>query len=74
MFKLEFKKAVFNKRMLRVIVLSMLLMFFSAYNSLLSSFAFIDTSADDLTGEGIEKIYEIGRNKYLYRGHFGIQI
>ncbi|MFD7525743.1 hypothetical protein ACFVVQ_15630 [Paenibacillus chitinolyticus] len=64
MFKLEFKKAVFNKRMLGVIVLSMLLLFFSAYNSLLSSFAFIDTSADDLTGEDIEKIYEIGRNKY----------
>ncbi|GAC43737.1 hypothetical protein [Paenibacillus popilliae] len=64
MFKQELKQSIFNKRMLITIIVYLFFLFLSAYNMILSSAAFFDTSADDLTPEGIDYLFEIGRNKY----------
>ncbi|MFD2671766.1 hypothetical protein [Marinicrinis sediminis] len=64
MFKMELKRAVCNYRMLFVVILSLLLLYLSAYNTILSSSWFIDQKADDLSKESIEKLFEFGKNKY----------
>ncbi|WP_270165668.1 hypothetical protein [Paenibacillus sp. SYP-B4298] len=64
MFKQELIKAIYNLRMLFVILISLVLLFLSAYTQLLSSHLFIDKTAEDLTAEGLRYILETGSNKY----------
>lgn len=64
MLKKELYRAFFNKRMALIIILSLSLLYFSAYKNFLNSFYFIDKNADDLTPEALSDILEIGSNTY----------
>ncbi|CAM4405243.1 ABC transporter permease [Paenibacillus tarimensis] len=64
MFLSELRRALMNIRMLSVILVSLCLLYLSAYNTLLSTSVFIDSDATDLSVQGLEKIHEFGKNKY----------
>ncbi len=64
MLRRELRRAVFNKRMVLVIIIMFILSCFSAYSYLLSSHFFIDRDANDLTPESLKHLLEVGGNTF----------
>lgn len=62
MFRQEFKKAFFNKKIIFLIILSILLLLFSAYKDL-KDYIFLDYNAPDIrTFEDLQSIKQMVYN------------